>query len=101
MYQDLALITGFILLFSSIAKRVERSWLSGPILFILFGFLIGPRVLDLLSLEIQKESLKILAELTLALVLFNDAAGADLKTLRREAMIPIRMLGLGLPLACP
>lgn len=98
MYLDLALIAGAILVFSSVAGRVEKSWLSGPIVFILFGFLIGPRVLDLLSLQMQRETLKILVELTLALVLFNDAAGADLKTLRREAIIPMRMLGIGLPL---
>lgn len=98
MYLDLALIAGAILAFSSIAGLVEKSWISGPIVFVLFGFLIGPRILDLLSLQMQRETLKILAELTLALVLFTDAAGADLKTLRREAVIPIRMLGIGLPL---
>ncbi len=98
MYTDLALIAGATLIFSSISGRIEKSWLSGPIIFVLFGFLIGPRVLDALSLEIQKDILKTLAELTLALVLFNDAAGADLKTLRREAKIPLRMLAIGLPL---
>ncbi len=98
MYLDLALIAGAILVFSSIAGRVEKSWLSGPIVFVLFGFFIGPRALDLLSLEIQRDMMKTLVELTLALVLFNDAARADLKALRREAMIPMRMLGVGLPL---
>jgi len=98
MYLDLALIAGAILIFSSVAGRVEKSWISGPIVFVLFGFLIGPRALDLLSLEIQRDTLKTLAELTLALVLFIDAAGADLKVLRRQAMIPMRMLGVGLPL---
>lgn len=98
MYLDLALLAGAILLFSSIAGRIEKSWISGPIVFILFGFLIGPRALDILSLEMQRGMLKTLAELTLALVLFIDAAGADLKVLRRQAVIPIRMLGIGLPL---
>ncbi|MEZ0123055.1 MAG: cation:proton antiporter [Candidatus Reddybacter sp.] len=96
MYLDLALIAGAILVFSSIAGRVEKSWLSGPIVFVFFGFLIGPRALDILSLEMQRDMLKTLAELTLALVLFNDAAGAELKALRRQ--IPIRMLAIGLPL---
>ncbi len=85
-------------MFSSVAGRIEKSWVSGPIVFVVFGFLIGPRVLNLLSLEMQRDTLKTLAELTLALVLFTDAAGADLKVLRREAMIPVRMLLIGLPL---
>ncbi|RLA36331.1 MAG: sodium:proton antiporter [Gammaproteobacteria bacterium] len=96
MYLDLALIAGAILVFSSIAGLIEKSWISGPIVFVLFGFLIGPRALDILSLEMQRGMLKTLAELTLALVLFNDAAGADFKALRRQ--IPMRMLAIGLPL---
>jgi NhaP-type Na+/H+ or K+/H+ antiporter len=36
--------------------------------------------------------------LTLALVLFTDAAGADLGVLRRTARLPVRLLLIGLPL---
>jgi NhaP-type Na+/H+ or K+/H+ antiporter len=41
---------------------------------------------------------KILAELTLILVLFVDASTLDLQKLRRERALPIRLLGIGLPL---
>src|SRR5207244_4900917 len=41
---------------------------------------------------------KVLAEATLALVLFADASRIDLRTLRREYAVPARLLGLGLPL---
>ena len=98
MYLDVALLAGVALLFSSIAGMVEKSWLTGPILFTLFGFAIGPLGLNLLSFSANAETIKILAELTLALVLFLDAAGADLKVLRRESSIPVRMLLIGLPL---
>ena len=98
MYLDLALLAAGALLFSIVAGRVERSWLTGPIVFILFGFLIGPLGLGLLSMEVKAGTLKFMAELTLALVLFIDAAGADLKVLRRESAIPTRMLLIGLPL---
>jgi len=98
MYENLALLTGFVLLYSSIAGGVERTWLSGPIVFTAFGMLIGPVGLDLLSFETDKETLKTLAELTLALVLFTDAAGADLGVLRKEAGLPMRLLLIGLPL---
>lgn len=98
MYLDLALLAGCALLFSCVAGRVEKSWITGPIVFIVFGFLIGPLGLGLLSLEVKTGTLKFLAELTLALVLFIDAAGANLKVLRRESTIPVRMLLVGLPL---
>ena len=98
MYLDLALIAGGVLIFSIVAGRVNRSWVTGPIVFIVFGFLIGPLGLGLLSMDVKAGTLKFMAELTLALVLFIDAAGADLKVLRRESAIPIRMLLIGLPL---
>ena len=85
MYESLALLAGFVLLYSIVAKGVERMWVSGPIVFTAFGLLISPAGLDLLSFETERETFKSLAELTLALVLFTDAAGADLGVLRRSA----------------
>lgn len=98
MYLDLALLAAGALIFSIVAGRIEKSWLTGPIIFILFGFLIGPLGLGLLSVEVKAGTLKFMAEITLAVVLFIDGAGADLKVLRRESAIPIRMLLIGLPL---
>src|SRR4029079_628612 len=41
---------------------------------------------------------KLLAEATLALVLFGDASRIQLRALRDEVSIPARLLGIGLPL---
>jgi NhaP-type Na+/H+ or K+/H+ antiporter len=40
----------------------------------------------------------VLAELTLVLVLFGDAARIDLRALRNEIGLPVRLLGIGMPL---
>jgi len=98
VYQDLALLALFILVYSSVAGRVERTWVSGPIVFTIFGLIIGPVGLDLLSLRADGETIRTLAELTLALVLFTDAAGADMGVLRRTEALPTRLLLIGLPL---
>ena len=98
MYEDLALLAAFVLIYSSVAGAIERSWVSGPILFTLFGVIIGPVVLDLHTLDISREGVRLLAELTLALVLFTDAAGADIGVLRKTKAIPVRLLFVGLPL---
>lgn len=98
MYQSLALLAGFLLVYSLIAARVERTWISGAMIFTAFGVLIGPLALDVFTIPIEAETLKTLAELTLALVLFTDAAGADLNLLRRFSILPIRLLLIGLPL---
>ena len=98
MYESLALLAGFVVIYSTVAGGIERTWISGPIVFTLFGVVIGPVGLNLLSFETDRETLKTLAELTLALVLFTDAAGADLFVLRRARVLPIRLLLIGLPL---
>jgi len=98
MYEKLALLAIFVLIYSSVGGGVERSRVSGPIVFTAFGLLAGPLGLGLLGLEVNRELLRVLAELTLALVLFTDAAGADLGVLRKGWALPTRLLLLGLPL---
>lgn len=98
MYQTLAVIFGFAFLYSLVAARLERTPLAGAIVFSGFGLLVGPFGLGLLKVAEQGAGLRVLAELTLALVLFADAAGADFGVLRRNRGIPVRLLLIGLPL---
>lgn len=98
MYQNLALLTAFLLFYSIFAGRFESSLLNGPLMFMLAGLILGPAVLDILQLRIGREGLKALAELTLAIVLFSDAANANLKVLRVHEGLPLRLLLIGLPL---
>jgi NhaP-type Na+/H+ or K+/H+ antiporter len=49
-------------------------------------------------MEIDRELIRTLAELTLAMVLFTDAAGADISVLKRTGGLPTRLLLIGLPL---
>jgi NhaP-type Na+/H+ or K+/H+ antiporter len=55
-------------------------------------------VLALLDLQVRGEQVKLLAEITLTLVLFADASRISLRALRREFAVPLRLLGIGLPL---
>jgi len=54
--------------------------------------------MNLLRFEVEAEGLRTLAELTLALVLFTDAANANLEVLKKSFHIPQRLLLIGLPL---
>ena len=98
MYETMALLAIFALFYSTIAGAVERAWLSGPIVFTAFGLLVGPVGLGLPSWETDRETIRTLAEITLALVLFTDAAGADISVLKRTSGLPARLLLIGLPL---
>ncbi len=97
IYQNMALLAAVALLYSTVAGRVGRSWLSGPILFTAAGLVAGPLGLDVLHLDITGIDLKLLAEAALAMVLFSDAAHADLGVVRRSVALPERLLLIGLP----
>ena len=98
MYQNAAILAGLALIYSAIAGRIERSWVSGPMVFVTAGVILGPVGLNVLRLNIAAEGLRVLAEATLAMVLFTDAASADLAVIRRSIGIPERLLLIGLPL---
>ena len=98
MYQNAAILAAFLLIYGAIAGRVERSWLSGPMVFIAVGLVLGPFGLGFVRLNLGAQGLRTLAELTLAMVLFTDAANADFDIVRRNIGIPERLLLIGLPL---
>jgi NhaP-type Na+/H+ or K+/H+ antiporter len=98
MYLNAAILAAFLLIYSAVAGRVERSWISGPIVFTGIGFILGPDGLGVMRINIGGEGLRILAELTLAMVLFTDAANADFAVVRRNLGLPERLLLIGLPL---
>jgi NhaP-type Na+/H+ or K+/H+ antiporter len=87
-----------ILLFGAISRRAERSPLTPPMFFIAAGCLVSEHGLGILQLDVTGSVVRALAEVTLVVVLFTDASRIDLSCLRREEGLPIRMLGIGLPL---
>lgn len=98
VYQNVLIFASFILIYSLIAKRLEKTVISGPFLTIIVGILIGPLVLNLVNLRVGIEGYRIIAELSLALVLFNDAANTNMRELVKNVSIPVRLLLIGLPL---
>jgi NhaP-type Na+/H+ or K+/H+ antiporter len=89
---------GFLVL-GLVSRRIQGSVLTGPMLFAGFGLLVGPAVLGLVPVKITNTALHFLAEITLVLVLFSDAASIDLRQLRRDHNLPVRMLAVGMPLS--
>jgi NhaP-type Na+/H+ or K+/H+ antiporter len=98
MYQTVAILAAFLLVYSAVAGRIEQSWMSGPILFVAAGLILGPLGLDLVHTSMAEEGVRVLAEATLAMVLFTDAANADFRVVSRSVGIPERLLLVGLPL---
>ena len=93
----LATIAALLIGYATVSRRLERLNVSGAMFFTTAGLLVGP-VLGLLDLEVHGEQVKLLAEITLTLVLFADASRISLRALRHEFAVPLRLLGIGLPL---
>ena len=83
---------------AAVSKRLSGSPITPVILFVSIGILVGPEVLDAVDISSTSSTVRALAEATLALVLFSDASRIDFGKLRREISVPLRLLGIGLPL---
>jgi NhaP-type Na+/H+ or K+/H+ antiporter len=93
----LATIAALLIGYATVSRRLERLNVSGAMFFTTAGLLVGP-VLGLLDLHVHGEQVKLLAEITLTLVLFADASRISLRALRHESAVPLRLLATGLPL---
>lgn len=87
-----------LIAFAAVSGRFRGSALTPAILFTGVGFLLGSEVLDTIGSGLSVGDTRLLAEVTLALVLFSDASSLNVRKLSREAAFPARLLGVGLPL---
>jgi NhaP-type Na+/H+ or K+/H+ antiporter len=74
---------------------VERTPLSFPLMFLGFGFFIGPLGLGIIQLGPHNPILEAVATLTLALVLFLDAVNLQVDELGKRWLVPFLVLGPG------
>ncbi len=76
--------------------RLERADLTAPIVFVGVGVLIAN--VASFNPHFEAETVKLVTEVTLAWVLFSDAARVGVRELRNEATVYIRLLAIALPL---
>lgn len=90
-------IAGAVLAVVAVSGRLYKAWLTEPLVAMLVGIVIGAVVDD--TIDLQQGGALTFLELTLALVLFADAARIDVAKLRLDYAWPTRMLLIGMPLA--
>lgn len=95
-----AVIALVVLLFgwSVVSGRLERLDLTGPIVFVAAGLLLCNGPWAVVDVSIESHAVHRLAEVTLALLLFADAARINPQDLRHSSGLPTRLLAIGLPL---
>jgi len=97
-------VTGFLVLgalvvvYALIAVRIEYLYITGPIVFVVVGFILGSGGTSVIDVETGSEIVRVTASITLALLLFSDAATIKPRVVAQDAGIITRLLLLGLPL---
>jgi len=92
-----AIILATVFLWSVFAARLGRVGLSSAIVFVAVGFAFT-QIFDVLHVPAEPELVKVVAEVTLVWMLFADASAVQLTDFRRDLMVYVRLLGIGLPL---
>jgi len=90
-------LTALVFVYALFGKRLSDSILTGPMIFLFAGW--GFHTVGLVDLGHSEHGLQLLAEVSLVVLLFADAAMIDPARLWKGAAVPARMLLIGLPLA--
>ncbi len=94
----LSIIAVAVLGYALVSERLALSPLTPAMFFTSVGLVVGKGGFGWFDLAVEGGAVTALVEATLVLVLFSDAVRIDLRLLRREATLPARLLGVGMPL---
>ncbi len=97
-YPILVFAALLMLVYGVFSRLSERSPISAPMVFVTVGMIASPLGLDVIEMGLTTNAARIIAELTLVLVLFIDASTIDVQSLFSRRGLPLRLLAIGLPL---
>ena len=93
-----AVVAAVFVVYAVVAGRLDRLSITAPIVLVAVGTLLGASYIDVLPANPSTESVRLVASLTLALILFADASTVKLRQAESDVGLPLRLLGIGLPL---
>lgn len=96
MFAAMLAMVGVVIVVSTLLSGIiDKTGLPHVAVFLLLGAVVGPAGIALLDPHLDSPLVQVVATLSLALVLFTDAIGLDVKELRRHAGLAVRVLGPG------
>jgi sodium/hydrogen antiporter len=98
MISGIAIFLLTIVIYAIFAIWLGKRSITMPMYFLAVGALLGPFGVNLLAVTLKSENVKVMVEITLALILFADASSLKLRELKDDRSVPIRLLGLALPM---
>ena len=91
----LALVGVVIIVAALLSGLIDRSDLPQVGVFLALGAMLGPAGLGLLDVTLESPTLRVVAILSLVLVLFTDAVSLSIAEVRRHSSLAFRVLGPG------
>lgn len=91
----LALVGVVIVIAALLSGLIERSGLPQVAVFLALGAVFGPAALGLIDVSLNSPILRVVATLSLVLVLFTDAVGLDIAEVKRHSGLALLVLGPG------
>src|SRR5262245_56454310 len=91
----LAIIGIVIIVSALLSGLIERSGLPQVAVFLMLGAALGPFGLRVLNVNLDSAALRVVATLSLALVLFTDAVSLNIAEVKRRGGLALRLLGPG------
>ena len=91
----LALIGIVIIVSALLSGLVDKSGLPQVAVFIFIGAALGPAGFGVFNMTLESPVLRVVAALSLTLVLFTDAVTLNTKEVKRDSGLAFRMLGPG------
>jgi NhaP-type Na+/H+ or K+/H+ antiporter len=95
---DFVVLASVVFAFGLVSRRLEGTILTAPIVFVAAGMVLGPAAFGLVEFGLDDHTVLLVGEIALAIVLFTDAARINLSALRQNEGLPLRLLGIGMPL---
>ena len=91
----LALVGGVVIITALLSGLIERSRVPQVAVFLALGAVLGSAGLGLIEVPLDSPILRVVATVSLVLVLFTDALNLDLADVRRHAWLAAIVLGPG------
>jgi NhaP-type Na+/H+ or K+/H+ antiporter len=91
----LAIIGIVIIVSALLSGLIERSGLPQVAVFLMLGVALGPYGLHILNINLDNPALRVVATLSLALVLFTDAVSLNIAEVKRRSGLAVRLIGPG------
>jgi sodium/hydrogen antiporter len=94
-----AVLTVLVFGWAVVSAALAQRNVTGPLIFAIAGYVLANPDWGPVPVDVEASSIHLMAEVTLALLLFTDAARVNVHELRADAALPVRLLGIGFPLS--